>query len=170
MHLAVKGGKNLKTFAIGLLGAVIGVALMMVGQGMKLSVMPVGMTFTEWAGILLAAVTISITALGVVIAVAAIWGFNGIKSGAELAAVQHVTDQLSEGKLSKNLEQTFTAFLLTRLRDDKFRRLIEERVDEVLYGGPSARAAEADDQGLALDSEDPEQADVDASESDAGAR
>ena len=159
----------MKTFGIGLLGAVIGVALMMVGQGIKLSVMPVGMTFTEWAGILLAGVAIIITALGVVIAVAAIWGFSGIKSGAELAAVQHVTDQLTKGELSAKLERTFTAFLTTRLRDDKFRRLIEERVDEVLFAGASARASEDEEQDIELE-EEAVPSDADTTENDAGGR
>jgi hypothetical protein len=158
----------LKTFGIGLLGALIGVALMMIGQGIELSVMPVGMTFTEWAGILLASVAIIITALGVVIAVAAIWGFSGIKSGAELAAIQHVTDQLAKGELSAKLDRTFTTFLTSRLRDDKFRRLIEERVDEVLFGGASARAAEDEEEDVEL-GEEPS-ADPDTTDIDVGAR
>lgn len=63
---------KLKTVVVALVGGLAGAVAVMVGQGVHLSVIPIGMTFTEWAGILLASVAILITALGVVVAIAAI--------------------------------------------------------------------------------------------------
>lgn len=137
---------KIKTIAIALLSGAAGSAAVMVGQGTHLSVMPIGMTFTEWAGILLASVAILITALGVVVAIAAIWGFSGIKAGAESAAVRHVAEQFEEGgSLSPELQKAFKQFLELQLKDDKLRRYMEERVNVVLYRGPQARAENEDE-------------------------
>lgn len=138
-----------KTVVVALIAGAVGAGLTLAGQGFELSVAPVGMTFTEFAGILLAAVAILITALGVVIAIAAIWGFSGIKTGAEVAAVQHVAAQLTPGgALDKKLDVAFFAFMETRLKDVRFRQLVEDRVNEMLFGGESAPSYDEDEHEL----------------------
>lgn len=103
------------------------------------------MTFEQWTGILLASVAVLITALGVVIAIAAIWGFSAIKRGAESASTEHVRDSLANGDLGQKIDERFTAYLNERLDKGQFRELIERRVDEVVYRGSEVRAGLVED-------------------------
>ena len=145
--------------------AVTGGVIVYLGQEAELKLVPATMTFEQWAGILLASVAILITTLGVVVAIAAIWGFSGIKTGAEVAAVNHVSQSLEGGSLGDRLDARFTDFLNSRLDKGKFRELLERKVDAILYEGPQARAEgnfgddddvdwiDADDMGM-VDSDD----------------
>lgn len=127
------------------LSAMIGGAVVFLGQSAELRLVPLTMTFEQWTGILLASVAVLITALGVVIAIAAIWGFSAIKRGAETASTEHVRDSLANGDLGQKIDERFTAYLNERLDKGQFRELIERRVDEVVYRGSEVRAGLRED-------------------------
>ncbi|MGW8706085.1 hypothetical protein ACWGLL_12055 [Brevundimonas sp. NPDC055814] len=137
---------HIKTWLIAAAAGAAGALLTLASQNVRLAVIPIGMSFSEWAGLLLTSVAILVTALGVLIAIAAVWGFSGIKAGAEDAAVEHVTQQLENGGvLAPQLRKSFENFLERQLRDDRLRRYMEERVNVVIYRGAESRAEAADD-------------------------
>lgn len=125
--------------------AIVGGIIVFIGQSAELRLKPLTMTFEQWTGILLASVAVLITALGVVIAIAAIWGFSAIKRGAESASTEHVRDSLANGDLGQKIDERFTAYLNERLDKGQFRELIERRVDEVVYRGSEVRAGLVED-------------------------
>lgn len=136
---------RVNTWTSAFIGGLIGATLMVVGQRADLHMKPVEMSYNDWAGVLLAAAALVVTAVGVVMAIAAIWGFSGIKTGAEVAAVEHVSDRLTKGDLGDRLDKAFTKFLDDRMKDGKLRQLLEDRVDLVLFNGPAVRAGEEDE-------------------------
>lgn len=137
---------RLGTVVAAIVGGLAGAALVMVGQGIELRLSPVGMDYKDFAGILLGASALVVTAVGVVIAVAAIWGFSGIKSGAEVAAVKHVADLLSNGPLGPRLDAAFQRYVERRWREGYFRNLLEEKLDEALYGQGFDRSTDVDEE------------------------
>ena len=76
---------------------------------------PIEITYVDLVLIILAAVTVVVTALGVIIAVAAIWGMTGLRRAAhdisKATATEAVQRSLREGgELYKMAERTFENF------------------------------------------------------------
>jgi uncharacterized membrane protein len=134
---------HFRLVAYGFAGGLAGTLIALVVAGTELNVKPVNLTWEEVAALVLGCVAVLVTALGVLVAVAAIWGFRGIKGGAESAAVNHVSEQL-KGKLGDRLEDAFERYIDAGMTDGSLRRMLEQRVDLMLFGGAAARAAEDD--------------------------
>jgi asparagine N-glycosylation enzyme membrane subunit Stt3 len=139
------------------LGAIVGAALVLFLS--KGTILSDNISYIDLAAVLLVAVTVLLTVFGLIIAIAAIYGYHAFmktsvaaataaaKVEANSAAVKHVTEYISS-----NLPETLfidqakaaAATVLTRERLDE---LISRRVDALLSGN------DRDDQ---LDAEEPE--------------
>lgn len=97
---------------------------------------PNGVTFQDLAAVLLTAVAVIVTVLGVAFALAALWGFAELKrsaiAAAEAEAVNEVKEQIENGSIRN--------YISTAVKDEiespKMERRIEVRVDEVIQGNP----------------------------------
>jgi len=124
-----------------LVGGVIGGCLVWYGQTRSLQIVPLNMTYSDFAAILLTAVSVLVTVLGVFIAALAIWGYSQFKTFAQNAAKDHVSSQLKDGELRTHIEEVAEKFLESDFSSGKLRKLIEERIDYVIYSGAAQRAA-----------------------------
>lgn len=131
-----------KVALIGVASGVIGALAVLAGQGFELHVTPVGMTYADLAATALSAVAVLTTVVGLFIAGLAIWGFTALRGMAKSAAKAHVSAQLREGELRTHLEKVVTEFLAGEFKDGKLRRLLEDRVDAIMFSGPAERAEE----------------------------
>ena len=135
-----------KTALIGFAGGLVGAALIFVGQGFELHIRPVGLSYADLAATILSGVAVLTTILGIFLAVLALYGYTALKSSAQKAAKQHVGAQLEQGELRTHLGTIVTEFLLKEFADGNLRKLVEARVDAVIYSGAQERAAEDDEQ------------------------
>jgi len=106
------------------------------------------MSYAELAATLLASVAVLLAILGFFIAVLAVLGlsqFRGmVRKAATDTAKDHIDERLLEGDLKEHFENTAASFLNTQFKSGTLRRLIEERIDQVVYGGSAQRAEEND--------------------------
>lgn len=73
---------SLRSASTGFLGAIIGGAMVWIGQAGSFSLRPVGMSYADLAATLLSAVGVIVAIFGGVLALAALWGFNQLKRDA----------------------------------------------------------------------------------------
>ena len=139
--------KHLKTAIAALVGGLIGATVLWVFQGHSFRLVPEQMSFADLSAIMLSAVSVLVTILGVVIAIVTLWGYTHFKgiaeSSARSAAIDHVTSEMEDGKLKQHSEEIVTTFLQKGFEGGKLRVLLEERVDQILISGAAQRARES---------------------------
>jgi phosphate/sulfate permease len=132
-----------KTLAAAAVGGLIGAGLLWLFQGNSLRLVPGNMSYAELSAIILSAVSVLVTILGVVVAILAIWGYSHFKNIAENSAKSHVAAEMEDGSLRKHLESSVTEFMQREFDSGKLRSMLEARVDQILISGPSQRAHES---------------------------
>lgn len=125
---------------MGFLGAIVGGAIVWIGQTGKLNLHPVGMSYADLAAILLTAVGVIVAIFGGVLALAAVWGFNQLKRDAVGAAHAAGTTEIKEQIKSGDIRD-FIKVEIERLTDEEFKsprmnERINRRVDAVAFGQP----------------------------------
>ncbi|MBO9501994.1 hypothetical protein [Brevundimonas sp. A19_0] len=109
--------------------------------------------FTAYSAVLLTAVAVLVTALGVFVAILALAGYTEMKRMAqrvgEESAVKHVKDELDSGSLRTNIETLVMDFLTDRYDDNRLNQMIEARIHQMI---PGRRTDNAIDR--ALDNDD----------------
>lgn len=135
-----------KTALVGFVGGLFGAALIFIGQGFELHIRPIGLSYADLAATILSGVAVLTTILGIFLAVLALYGYTALKTSAQKAAKQHVGTQLEQGELRTHLGTVVTEFLVKEFADGNLRKLVEARVDAVIYSGAQDRAAEDDEE------------------------
>jgi hypothetical protein len=102
------------------------------------------MSYADMAALMLGAVGVLVTVLGVFMAILALWGYSQFKVAASSAALQHVKSELEEGQLRDELKKLLVQEVIKQMDDGKLRKILEERADRFLISGPSIRANEDD--------------------------
>lgn len=109
-------------FALGvLLGAMIVVSTLFSIDFKPGNTEEVSVTYADLAAIVLTAVAVLVAVMGVGMAILAFWGYTSLKT----AVVKAAEDQLKQ-----------------ELRSGTLRKVLEDRVDEVVFRGAEDRAAE----------------------------
>jgi hypothetical protein len=140
-----------KTVLAAISGGLFGGAIVWYGQTATFHIAPSEMSYPEFSAILLTAVGVLVTVLGVFIAILAIWGYSQFRTIAQDAAKEHIGAQLKDGEIRAHIEEVVEKFLETDFKSGNLRKLIEERVDYVIFSGASQRADAAEveeDEGL----------------------
>ena len=91
--------------------------------------------FTEWAGILLACVSVILTVLGVVIAILSFFGYR--------AAVKKAED-IASSKTEETVSKIAGEIISEKIDDGAFNDLIVEAVDKVTFRGIFPEGTEED--------------------------
>lgn len=137
-----------QVFGAGLLGGGIASSLYLKGLHFENSEMAenggVTMSYADMAALMLGAVGVLVTVLGVFMAILALWGYSQFKVAASNAALDHVKSELEEGQLRDELNKLLVQEVIKQMDDGKLRRILEERADRFLISGPSIRANEDD--------------------------
>lgn len=98
---------------------------------------PNGVTFQDLAAVLLTAVAVIVTALGVAFGLAAFWGFAELKrsavAAAEAEAVREVKEQIENGSIRQYIRDA----IKNEIDSNEMERRIRRRVDEVALGNPA---------------------------------
>ncbi|WP_119254561.1 hypothetical protein [Shinella zoogloeoides] len=130
-------------FAVGVLAGLIFAICVLVGFHLgPEDLQSVTMSYADLAAIMLGAVSVIVTVLGVGIAVLALWGYAQFKQSAAKAAHDHVDDELKAGVLRDQISHLIVAEVTKQMDDGKLRKIMEERVDRQRMLGASQRAAE----------------------------
>lgn len=132
----------IRAFLIALLGAIIGGALVWILQGHTFQLIPGNMSYADLAATMLGAAGILLTALGLVIGILGLWGYAQFRTTVENAAVEHVKTSVAEGDLKLLVTNVSETFIAGELDKGRLRKILEDRIDEVLVQGPAARARE----------------------------
>lgn len=135
--------RTFQTMTATLVGGFLGAALLWIFQGHSFRLIPGEMSYADLSAVMLSAVSVLVTILGVVVAIVAIWGYTHFKGIAEDAARNHVNSEMENGKLKEHLEVIVTAFLQQGFDSGQLRALLEAKVDQILISGPSQRANES---------------------------
>jgi len=104
------------------------------------NLVPNGVDYMDLAVVLLTAVGVLVTVLGVTFAIAAFWGFSELKkssiqaaiAAAESASVAEVKEQIENGDIRNYLERAISE----EINSDGMEERIKARVDEVTFGNP----------------------------------
>ncbi len=92
------------------------------------------MDFSILAGILLAAVAVIVTTLGVALAIFSFFGYKKIMNSAQDAAATIATNKATEIAKAKTHEAT-KEVLIELIENDSFNDIIEESVEKFIYRG-----------------------------------
>lgn len=131
--------------AAALIGGLLGSIATWFLKTHTLALAPERMSYADLSATLLSAVSVLMTILGVFVALLAIWGYSQFKAFASAAATEHVDTQLKEGALRGHVEAVVKEYLEAEFKTGPLRKLVEERIDYVIFSGASERAAEASD-------------------------
>ena len=96
------------------------------------------MTFAVWAGIILAAVAVLVTILGVCLAIFSFFGYRNIMTSAQSIATEKASEKATEvaTDVANNITPDATKQVLIRLIEDgKFNQIIRNEVETVTYRG-----------------------------------
>ncbi len=97
---------------------------------------PNGVSYTDLAAVLLTAVGVLVTVLGVIFAIAAFWGFAELKrsavNAAEAASIDHVREQIKNGSVRDYLSKAVSE----EIESPQTEARINKRVDEIVLGNP----------------------------------
>lgn len=124
---------------VGVIFAVCAVVGLRISPGSKSDTV---ISYADLAALMLSAVSVIVTVLGVGIAVLALWGYAQFKQSAAAAAHDHVDDELKNGELRKLVADLMVAEVTRQMDDGKLRKIMEDRVDRQTMLGASQRAAE----------------------------
>jgi len=131
---------SLRSFLWAGLGALIGGAIVWIGQAGSFHLRPVGMTYADLAATLLSAVGVVVAIFGGVLALVAIWGFNQLKrdaiSAAETAGSAEIKEQIENGALRTYIRGEIERLTVEEINSDRMEERIKGRVDAVTFGRP----------------------------------
>lgn len=106
------------------------------------------MSYSDLAALLLTAVAIIVTVLGVFIAILAFWGYSQFRRSSKSAAVQFVKAELENGKIRKEISEIVVAEVVRQLDDGKLKDIIEDAVNRNIITGPSRRTSERNEEPI----------------------
>lgn len=133
---------SLKTTVTAAVGALIGGAVVWLGQKGSFNLVPVGMSYPDLAATLLAAVGTIVAIFGGVLALAALWGFSQLKrdaiSAATTAGVAEIQAQVVQGAIRDHIVSAASAAGAAELKEqiengsirDYIRAEVERLADE----------------------------------------
>lgn len=131
---------SLRSAGIGFLGAVIGGAIVWIGQAGSFTLRPVGMSYADLAATLLSAVGVIVAIFGGVLALAALWGFNQLKrdaiAAAENAGSTEIREQIENGAIRDYIRGEIERLTAEEVNSERMDQRIKERVDAVTFGRP----------------------------------
>lgn len=131
---------SLRSAGIGFLGAVVGGAVVWIGQAGNFHLRPVGMSYADLAATLLSAVGVIVAIFGGVLALAALWGFNQLKrdavAAAEIAGSDEIREQIENGALRDYIRGEIERLTVDEVNSDRMEQRIKQRVDAVTFGRP----------------------------------
>ncbi|MBR9972691.1 hypothetical protein [Magnetospirillum sulfuroxidans] len=126
---------------IGFMGAIVGGAVVWLGQTGSFHLRPVGMSYAELAAVLLTAVGVIVAIFGGVLALAAVWGFNQLKrdaiSAAETAGSAEIKVQIGTGALRDYIKGEIERLTDEEFESERMDKRINSRVDAVAFGRPA---------------------------------
>jgi hypothetical protein len=129
-----------KTFVAAAAGSIVGAASMWVWQIGPVRLTPVGMTYAELAATMLAAVSVSLGALGLFLAGLAIFGFTQIREMARDTVKSGLEASLKQGDLRQHFEAMSRTLLQEQVASREMQTLIERRIDAIALGGKDVGA------------------------------
>jgi hypothetical protein len=141
----------MKKVAIGALaGGIAGGAAVWAIQAGSFSLHPSGMTYNELAALVLGGAALTVTSVGIGVAVLALWGYNDINARAEKraqsAATEKIDAEMADGKLRRHVEAAAAAKIDAELANGNLRRHVEEsataKIDADLKDGELRRHVE----------------------------
>ena len=133
---------------VALISGLLGALVTSYTQSGHLYLIPAG-SFQDLAAIMLGAVAVIVTTFGVVLAIAALWGFAQMKReavrmasekaipNAEIAALNHVKQYIESGEVLSFISSRAEELVKIEIGSPEMRKLIEARVDKVALGNPS---------------------------------
>lgn len=131
---------SLRTAAVGLLGGLLGGALIWIGQNGSFQLRPMDMSYADLAATLLSAVGVIIAIFGGVLAIGALWGFNQLKRDAVTAAAdagtREVREQIENGPLREYIRAEIERLVAEEIDSARMSQRIKDRVDAVAFGRP----------------------------------
>lgn len=130
---------TVRTLGVAALSGVIGGAAVWALQAGSLTLAPANMTYADLAAVMLGAVAALIAVLGVFMAVLAVWGYSQFRVFVEGAATTRVSQAMEDGELKSLFEARAVKFMTEEFESGKLRRLLEERVDQIIIRGPQER-------------------------------
>lgn len=92
----------------------------------------VKMAYHELIAILLTGIGVILAALALFIGALAVWGYTQFQSMTRSASAEHLEKMLREGSLKKEIEDIIVNHVSAQMSDGKLRGLLEERVDMLL--------------------------------------
>lgn len=110
------------------------------------------MTYADLSALMLGAVAVLVTVLGIFLAVLAIWGYAHLRDAARAAALEEIKRELAdEGTLRERLERLVVGHVGAELQkpDGTLRKLVSERVDLMLLKDAETRDREHGGDNLA---------------------
>lgn len=101
-----------------------------------------GMSYSDLSAVLLGAVAVLVTVLGVFVAILAIWGYAQFGEMAKSAALNHVESELTGGNLRQELEQLLINFVTKKIEepDGVIRKILAEQADRARMQDAERRA------------------------------
>jgi hypothetical protein len=136
-------------FLLGLLSGVVLSVCALVGLKIRPEQLSeIGMSYADLAAILLGAVAIIVTVLGVVMAILAFWGYSQFRKSSKTAAVQFVKSELEKGKIRTEISEIIVAEVIKQLDDGRLNKIIEDAVNRNIITGPSRRKSERTDESI----------------------
>jgi hypothetical protein len=131
---------SLRSVSSGFIGAVVGGAIVWIGQGATFRLIPLEMSYPDLAATLLSAVGVIVAIFGGILAIAAIWGFSQLKrdavAAAEAAGAAVVREQIENGPLRTYIETEIGRLIETEIQSEQMEARIKRRVDAVVFGNP----------------------------------
>jgi uncharacterized membrane protein len=134
-----------KQIVIPLLSAVTGAIAATYAQSGKLYLIPAG-SYQDLAAIMLGAVGVIAAIFGVVVAIAAFWGFAQMKQeavrtacaqaipAATVAALDHLKEQVGNGDIRNYIFGEVERLMQEELNSPRMAKRIEARVDQIVIG------------------------------------
>jgi hypothetical protein len=142
-------GSDSDWFPILLMGILLGVVITVSSLvGFHISPMDIAeleMSYADMAAIMLGAVSVIVTVLGVFIAILALWGYSQFKKSAMRAAAHHVSNALESGSLRTEVERLIISEVVSQLDGGKLEKIMEDRVNRALFSGAQRRTRSDDD-------------------------
>ena len=133
----------LSVAATALVGGLVGATTIWFLKTHSVVLVSGGMSYADLSATLLSAVAVLMTILGVFVALLAVWGYSQFKAFASAAATEHVDTQLKEGVLRGHVEAVVKEYLESEFKAGSLRKMVEERIDYVIFSSASERATEA---------------------------
>lgn len=127
----------LRKCGYGLIGGIIGGALVWIAQSGNISLSPTDLDYADLAAILLTAVAVIVAIFGGVLALAAVWGFKQLKEDAmevaEQAGADEIKEQIENGRIRDYLVEEIGQLTEAEFNSARMDRRINRRIDAITY-------------------------------------